>query len=71
MANKVLNLEKDLQTEKRRRLEAEKKLLDASASGSDSRSYLGQSLSEQEDLQRVKEHLNTVTSRVKNSLQRS
>lgn len=33
LASKVLNLEKELQTEKKRRLEAEKKLLDASAAG--------------------------------------
>lgn len=50
LASKVLGLEKDLQSEKKRRLEAEKKLLDAQANATETRAFMGQSLSEHEDL---------------------
>ena len=48
LASKVLVLEKELQTEKKRRTEAEKKLLDASLVAPDSRSY--SHLSSEDDL---------------------
>lgn len=48
LANKVLLLEKDLQTQKKRRAEAEKKLLDASVVAPDSRAY--SHLSSEDDL---------------------
>jgi predicted nucleic acid-binding Zn-ribbon protein len=63
LTSKVLNLEKELQAEKKRRAEAEKKLAD---SVPDSRAFAnGQFASEQEELQRVKEVINHVSNRLK------
>ena len=66
MAAKLLSLEKDLQTEKKRRLETEKKLLTSSASTSASNVY-SHGTSDQDELLQVKDRLNNVASRILNS----
>lgn len=55
LAGKVLGLEKDLQAERKRRMEADKKLLEV-MSAQESRGFVPVS-TEQQDLQIVQEHL--------------